>query len=312
MQNRKKYSLEKYHGPKSRHQCPECKDKYSFVRYVDEEGNMLSEEVGRCNHESSCGYHYTPRAYFADHSYRRSPDRGFRASHQRHEPRQLSVTKIGFIPKECVVQYYGMKSRFVQFLQSIYSQEEVENACQTYCLGATLRGEVIYWQIDVHGNIRTGKIMMYNANDGHRVKTKNGISWMHCRLKKIDKLPKNYMLGQCLFGEHLLAVRPEATVALVEAEKSAVICSIEFPEYVWLAVGSKSQLKPEKLLVLKGRKVILFPDVDGYEAWCSDVRKLTFCDARVSDLLESLATPEQRSAKIDIADLIIQQRQQNQ
>ena len=61
------YSLEKYSGKRSCHICPNCGDRTSLVRYIDEAGNYLHDTVGRCNHESSCGYHYTPRQYYHDH-----------------------------------------------------------------------------------------------------------------------------------------------------------------------------------------------------------------------------------------------------
>ncbi len=61
------YSLQKYASPASRHVCPNCGDKHSFCLYVDEAGHALASNVGRCNHESSCGYHYTPKEYFRDH-----------------------------------------------------------------------------------------------------------------------------------------------------------------------------------------------------------------------------------------------------
>ena len=57
------YSLQKYKGTATRHTCPNCGDKRSFTCYVDESGMPLHPSVGRCNHESSCGYHYTPWEY---------------------------------------------------------------------------------------------------------------------------------------------------------------------------------------------------------------------------------------------------------
>lgn len=61
------YALQKYKGTATRHTCPNCGDKRSFTYYVDESGTPLHTSVGRCNHESSCGYHYTPKEYFHDH-----------------------------------------------------------------------------------------------------------------------------------------------------------------------------------------------------------------------------------------------------
>ena len=63
----KRYSLQSYKGIATRHACPNCGDKRSFAYYVDEENTPLHPSVGRCNHESSCGYHYTPKQYFQDH-----------------------------------------------------------------------------------------------------------------------------------------------------------------------------------------------------------------------------------------------------
>ena len=63
----KRYSLQSYKGIATRHTCPSCGDKRSFVYYVDEENTPLHPSVGRCNYESSCGYHYTPKQYFQDH-----------------------------------------------------------------------------------------------------------------------------------------------------------------------------------------------------------------------------------------------------
>ena len=61
------YSLQKYKGTATRHTCPKCGDRHSFVYYVDENNVPLHPSVGRCNHESGCGYHYTPKEYFQEH-----------------------------------------------------------------------------------------------------------------------------------------------------------------------------------------------------------------------------------------------------
>ena len=80
------------------------------------------------------------------------------------------------------------------------------------------------------------------------------------------------------------------------------------PQYLWLATGGKSQLSQEKLSVLAGRKTIAFPDIDGYEEWKKKLSAAEI-DITVSDILQRYATEEQRKAHIDIADLLIQWKQ---
>ena len=47
--------------------CPKCGMKSCFTRYVDEKAQVLfPDNVGRCDHINSCGYHYTPKECFQD------------------------------------------------------------------------------------------------------------------------------------------------------------------------------------------------------------------------------------------------------
>ena len=60
-----RYKLEPYNGSKSRFICPNCNSKQSFTYYIDAETNhYIDKSVGRCNKETSCGYHKTPKEYF--------------------------------------------------------------------------------------------------------------------------------------------------------------------------------------------------------------------------------------------------------
>ena len=63
-----RFILEKYRGLSTRYTCPRCGRKHTFTRYIDTENNnnYLSERVGKCNRLDKCGYHYTPKQYFAD------------------------------------------------------------------------------------------------------------------------------------------------------------------------------------------------------------------------------------------------------
>ena len=148
---------------------------------------------------------------------------------------------------------------------------------------------------------------MKYGEDGHRIKDGYGVNWVHAKMKKDGLLPDDWELTQCLFGEHLLnwSMNKNKTVALVESEKTALIGAACYPQYLWLATGGKSQMSDEKMKVLSGRTVIMFPDVDGYNEWAERAKTFTFCKIIVSDALEKNASPEQRAAKIDIADVLI-------
>lgn len=76
------------------------------------------------------------------------------------------------------------------------------------------------------------------------------------------------------------------------------------PSYIWLATGGKSQLG-DKLQILKGRDVIAFPDIDGYNEWKAKLTLIPGASIKVSDYLERNATDQDREAHIDIADLLL-------
>ena len=319
------YHLEKYTGKRSRHHCPNCGDRNSFVRYIDEAGNYLADNVGRCNHESSCGYHYTPSAFFRDHPelsschferaqrVEKSPRYTHHSQQSRHgRPDRpsppLCLIPIDLMHRSIKPQY---PSDFTTFLRTLFHEQHITTLVLQYNLGVTKARDVIYFQVDINGNCRTGKIMKYNPVTGKRVKdpdAKFKINWVHSLLKKSGTLDESWQLTQCLFGEHLLPQHPDKPIALVESEKTAIICSGLMPQYLWLATGGKSQLSQEKLSVLTGRKTIAFPDIDGYEEWKKKLSSAEI-DITVSDILQRYATEEQRKAHIDIADLLIQWKQ---
>jgi hypothetical protein len=317
MEEYRQFHLQKYSGRSSRHTCPQCGRPYCFSLYVDESGIPLSPEVGRCDHESSCGYHKTPRDYFAEHpnlatDWRKAPD-WLKAARASEKPKEKPLCTI---PKEYMTRSVrpDIPSDFTAFLSSIFTKETVASLTERYNLGVTRARDVIYFQQDIKGNIMTGKIMKYNPTTGKRVKDARipgKVNWIHSVLKRQGKLPEDWVLTQCLFGEHLLADPKEKgkTVALVESEKTAVIASGIMPKYIWLATGGKTQLSPDRLSVLKGRKVIAFPDVDGYEEWKKKLSGMSELNITISDILEKNATQADRQAHIDIADWLIRWKQ---
>ena len=309
-----RYELQRYRTMSDRHTCPKCGGRHCFTYYVDENNQPFDKTVGRCDHESECGYHYPPKEYFSDHPEQKRPKEDCPHYIRTEKPMasgKPSSKSFGTIPNEYVVRSRSDSSHLIQF---ILSQKEddansMRRVLDDYRIGATRDGSTIFWQIDINGRVRTGKIIQYKREDGHRIKIK-GVNWVHSLLKRQSAIGEDWTLAQCLFGEHLLslAANQRKVVAVVESEKTAVICAIQYPECVWLATGGKSQLSPDKMRVLAGRTVIFFPDVDGYHEWTERTRSFTFCrSVTVSDFLDLNATEEDRTAKVDIADLLLSQ-----
>ena len=347
----KKPYLQPYKGKSTRHTCPACKDTYSFTLYLDgNTGQPIHPTVGKCNHEIKCGYHYTPRQYFNDHPEKKNkqpkkqqtpiqpkkqqpsscqlPSRQLTRSQQlqiQHltQPAEYATnnilqkpsTEIDHIPYIYVKRSASYNSNFVRFLCNFFSKGKIEKAVEDYALGATKNKQVIFWQIDINGKVRTGKIMQYNPKTGKRVKNNTGaIDWVHNKLKKTNPDYANFNLLQCYFGEHLLRFYPDKPVAIVEAEKTAVITSMVIPQCNWLAAGNLNGLNIEKSKVLENRQIILYPDAGCYEKWSkkmTEIRKQIPCQIAISELIEYHATPQQIQAGYDIADYIIQQLKAN-
>ena len=235
----------------------------------------------------------------------------------------------------------SMDSQFCEAVVSCgyLTQEQMLHAACHYRLGASRQGGVIFWQIDQEGRVRDGKVMYY-LSDCHRNKAHKP-TWVSYLLRRRDPFPNAaHETSHCFFGLHLVSekratlgtnpsvqqsekrkVKSEkcnphcCTVAVVEAEKTAVILSELYPQYIWLASGGLGEVQPDKFRALRGCKVILFPDTDpdgiAYSRWSNaaeEVMRSVFWEGsppiRVSRILEDHATEEQKRRKIDLVDFI--------
>lgn len=293
--NTPKFTLEPYKGMRSRHVCPKC-NKKEFTRYINiETGQYINREVGRCNREINCGYHYTPRQYFEDNNLEYDPQPQFKPHHPP-PPRPTS-----FVPNEIMeksLQGYS-QNNFVQYLISLFGKNTTNELIKRYRIGTSKHwpGSTVFWQIDISGRVRTGKIMLYDET-GHRVK--NRINWVH------SVLMNDFNLKQCFFGEHLLKDNP-GPIAIAESEKTAIIASVFLPKFVWLATGGLHNLKESKFKPLAGRKVVLYPDLNVFEKWKQKADALAdIARIGISEILEKNATDEERKKGLDLADYLIQ------
>jgi len=210
-----------------------------------------------------------------------------------------------FIPREhmegSLRNFEG--NNLIRFLHTLFHEGLVARIIYTYRLGISYYypGGTILWQIDEQDHVRAGKIMPFDPVTGRRNReAKPPSHWVH----SILKLP-GFKLQQCFYGQHLLAEYPTRPVAIVESEKTAMIASIYFPSFTWLASGGKSNLSREKCKCLVGRKVILFPDLGAYDEWKKFARDMrSLMDIEVCDLLQKASAAYNLPDKSDLCDYL--------
>lgn len=303
-----RFHLEKYHtGCKK--QCPKCGCKACFTRYVDSKREItFPDYVGRCDHEQSCGYHFTPRDYFKENPeilnvmMKEKQDTIQISPAPRQEPQPSFIDNVIM---EQTLSHYDINPLYT-FLARCIGKEDTDRLCRLYRVGTSKKwgGSAVFWQVDCQGSVRTGKVMLYDVKTGKRVKEPQPhVCWVHTEMRL-----KEYHLRQCLFGEHLLPLYPDKQVFIVESEKTAVIASHFMPDVLWIATGGKNGCFNERAIhVLAGRDVMLMPDLGATQEWQGKLPMLRkVCRSiSVNDVLETMATNEQRNQGLDIADFLL-------
>ncbi len=273
-----------------RFHCPSC-NKKEFTRYINIDTNEhIHPDVGLCNRLANCGYHLSPKQYFQDNNIK------LPKSIRQFVPQPKKSGS--FIDNDVFLKSLkGYEANnFVTFLRYQFGESISNLLIERYNIGTSKNwnGATIFWQVDVHGRVRTGKIMQYNPITGRRVK--ECINWVHSVLKMPD-----FTLKQCFFGEHLLTDKAKP-IGIVESEKTAIIASWILPDLIWIACGSLNNLNDERCKSLKGRKVILFPDNNGFDKWKLKADEFGF---ETSSYIKKISTIEE--AKLDIADYLLRE-----
>ncbi|MBI9066911.1 MAG: hypothetical protein JEZ09_06425 [Salinivirgaceae bacterium] len=282
-----RYSLEKYSGMKSRHVCPEC-EKRTLTRYIDNvNNNYLADYVGRCSREEKCAYHFTPKMLFAKIGYKAE-------TKYVPKPKMQEKQKPSIINKqimESTLCNYN-KNNFAKGLYQYFNKSHVDAILKKYCVGTAKKNKTIFWQVNRIGEVRTGKIILYDVKT---LKRTSHINWAHSKLKI-----KDFNLKQIYFGGHLLTdtVTP---VAVAEGEKNAILGALHYPQFNWIAVGGVNMLSISKLNSLKNYYITLFPDKGmAYEKW-TKLAEGSVLSMKVDSVIEK----SQLSEGSDIADLVI-------
>lgn len=305
-----RYKLQPYAGMATRYTCPRCKAAHKFARYIDTTtGEQLNPAVGRCERVQSCGYHYTPAQYFRDN--------GILPPHNLDTPKASVLTSnapFSFTFSLITANFPEATAENTNLMRFIAetlkpAPQQLHTLIDAYHLRAANFRRIIFPQIDTAGNCRTAKVMQYNPLTGHRLKdTKGSFNWIHRIYIKQNILPPNFHLRQCLFGEHLLKQRPDRAAVIVESEKTALICSLVYPQYLWLASGGKYNFTADRFRPLVDRIIYAIPDAGALREWTIKARAISrelSCKIRVSDCVQYSATLADIANGIDIADLIL-------
>lgn len=338
--NKHRYILEP--GSK-KHLCPDC-NKKTFVRYIDTQtGDQLPGQYGRCDRESKCTYHlnpyldgYSTAIWEQEKSNRSELPNNWKPQRKKVTPQptsELVFFDFETFKKTLEPSRYDQNTFIQNLLQGInypFELQEVTKVIQLYRLGTVANGyragANTFPFIDLKGNVRAIQVKQFDEQN-HTTETDflhSIIEKHHTRNNKplpkwLEAYTKQDKRVSCLFGEHLLSKYHNNPVALVEAPKTAVYGTLYFdlpetPEsLIWLAVYNKSSFSFDKLKVLKGRTVFVFPDLskDGstFKDWQTKAKEyesqLPGTRFIFSNLLEQLAPEQDRQEGSDIADFLI-------
>ena len=208
-------------------------------------------------------------------------------------PKQIIETKKEMLihPREDVAKLKdGLEHNvFVMWLRSLPWTDEqrkrLEQVLWLYCVRHWPKdGRVVFWQIDNEGRPHGAKMMCYHSN-GKRWKKEEDEErsrprWVHNQEGFREHLDlDHHQFVASLFGMHLMNRYPEATINIVESEKTALFMATmygDFEKNLWLACGGLEFMKVEALrpLIDSGRRVWVWPDKDGVDKWKAKVEHL--------------------------------------
>lgn len=194
-----------------------------------------------------------------------------------------------------VAQAYVSSTSFHYWLCHYFDRTDVDRVFSAYRCGGSKFAEwvgiraISFPYLDVEGNCIDCHLMHYDPNtgsskklDGERLPNSWAIAELQrseckkCRPGEKGRQYKNcpdyghcsripHRSPWCNFGDHLLKLRPNDAIGIVESEKSCLILSLAYPDIVWIATNGKHKLKPEIFEKYRGRDITVYPDRDGYD-----------------------------------------------
>lgn len=213
---------------------------------------------------------------------------------------------------------------FVQYLIELFGREIAIKLVRQFYIGSSKywKGATVFWLIDDAMNVAGGQVILFENGSTKKVYYPNGkIKYRYnsavggALIKSLQQQNSSIPIwlteynrqegnkSPCLFGlPQLKNESIDKPIAVVESAKTAIICSVYLPQYIWMAVGGLTYLTKNRLKGLEGRSITLFPDKGAFDNWSLKVSKIKdFANFVVSDFLERKSAID----KSDLADYLI-------
>lgn len=290
--------------PKGMFHCFGCGQSGDAIKFVIDQGRLTFPDAMQW-----IAARYNIPVAISEAQQQPAPPKPYKAPKTEEKPEV-----IDYIPHRYLLdsmKRYELNS-FIEGLTRLFRAEVPKGIIEKYMIGTSKREyngykSTVFWQVDINQNIRQCNVIAYDPATLKRIKAVDP--------KKLGRYVDPEMEDknvQCsFFGEHLLRDYPDKTVCVVESEKTAIICSLFYPGYNWLATSGTTGVRwTEKQFceVLQGRTVKLFPDAKKYGKWNDTahiIAGLISCNISVSDLIEKKATDQERAEGWDLADYLI-------
>lgn len=243
------------HGKRTR--CPECGARRGWAAAVEIDGQPAPEGSGYCH---ACGH---------------TSLSGGATGYNRYTPvRRAAATVSTEISADILDSTRGEQSPLHTYLREIGGDALAAHLRQ-WNVGTDSDGRTVWHYIDRKGRHVSAKGMIYGPN-GKRNKDVPARFGVKIGGRYLA-LTRDNGYQTCLYGEHLLAEGAgmidyrtntakrydrSTPVFVVESEKSAVLGSFLFPDYVWIATGGTSGITESKAEALSRRRVVILMDTD--------------------------------------------------
>jgi hypothetical protein len=138
--------------------------------------------------------------------------------------------------------------RLSSWLLERFGKEVLEETHRRYLFGSLEVGGrlfEVFWHLSLPNNLHTAALLEVRR-EGDRLKRTGTQTWLHALPDWREAAPKEWT--QTIYGLNQLTLfrgKEQLTkpLRIVEGYRTAIVCSIYFPEFVWLAASSVQGLK---------------------------------------------------------------------